>query len=184
MVFLSKRTCKTWLALIVVFASVFVTPSYAKESGTWKDPRTGLTWQRCSLGQTWNGYDCDGEPKWYTWDKAQQVVNAIGKGWRIPAVSELVSLVRCNTGFREVLSLPDRKGKNKTMPSICNEGASRPTIDITIFPNTPDKIYWTSSPYAGRYDDAVWFVTFYNGNTDYSLTGESTSCLRLVRSGQ
>lgn len=182
MIFLSNTTYKTLLALSLVFAGVCITPSYAKESSTWTDSKTGLTWQRCSLGQTWNGYDCDGEPKKYTWDEAQQASNAVGKGWRVPAASELMSLVRCNTGFQLTSSVPDRKGNNKTMPAYCNEGASRPTIDTSIFPNTPDDRYWSSSPVA-NYSGSAWVVGFYLGY-DNGNDKSGNGYVRLVRSSQ
>ena len=178
---------KTWITLSLVFTSVcIITPIYAKESGTWKDSKTSLTWQRCSLGQTWNGYDCDGEPRQYTWEDAQQAANAVGKGWRVPAASELMSLVRCNTGFQNTSTFPDRKGVNKTMPNFCNEGVSRPTIDTTIFPNTPDAGYWSSSPVAVD-NDYAWFVGFsYGGGGGYARDGLKSynHYVRLVRASQ
>lgn len=182
MIFLPDATYKTCLALSLVFSGACITPSYAQESGTWKDPKTGLIWQRCSLGQTSNGYDCDGEPTSYTWEDAQQAANAIGKGWRVPAASELMSLVRCNTGFQKTTSLPDRKGGKKRMPSLCNEGASRPTIDTTIFPNTPDHYYWSSSPET-YISGNVWLVGFGYGN-DFSYSKLNYGLVRLVRSSQ
>ena len=128
MVFLPNITIKAWLALIVVFASLCGMPSYAKESGTWKDQKTGLTWQRCSLGQTWNGYDCDGMPEKYTWDAAQQAAKAVGKGWRVPTVSELANLVRCNTGFQESVVIPNGKGGDKIMPNYCQKGDRKSVV--------------------------------------------------------
>lgn len=183
MVFLihNHTTHKIWLALNLSLL-MCATPSYSKESGTWKDLKTGLTWQRCSLGQAWSGYDCDGEPKNYTWDEAQQAANAIGKDWRVPAASELMSLVRCNTGFQKTTSVPDSKGGNKTIPSLCNDGVNRPTIDNTVFPNTPANVYWSSSPVAD-YSSAAWFVNFYHGG-DYIGNKILTGYVRLVRSGQ
>ncbi len=182
MVFLSHTTCRTCLALSFVFASVCVNSSYAKESSTWKDPKTGLVWQRCSLGQTWNGYDCDGEPESYTWAGAKRAAEAVGKGWRVPAASELVSLARCNTGFQETISVPDSKGGNKTMQSTCNKGASRPAIDTTIFPNTPAERYWTSSPNANE-DGYAWCVDITIGYPhDYNKS--LFNYVRLVRFGQ
>ena len=109
------------LLLTLSFASLCVSPSYAEDSGTWTNPKTGLTWQRCSLGQTWSGYGCDGEPKAYTWDDAQQAAKAVGDGWRVPAASELLGLVRCNTGFRGTESVPNQKCEIKVLPSLCNE---------------------------------------------------------------
>lgn len=34
--------------------------SYLMPKGMWKDPDTGLIWDRCNAGQTWNGTTCVG----------------------------------------------------------------------------------------------------------------------------
>ena len=178
---LRNATPKPLLALVFAAASLCAAPSYAQNPSTWKDPNTGLTWQRCSLGQTWNGYDCDGRSKTYTFDQAQEAVKALGSGWRVPAASELASLVRCNTGFQGSKQAPDRNGDLKTIPSHCNDGATRPTIDTTVFPNTPDGWYWSASPDAGnsRY---AWAVDFGNDNDKDSKY--LSSYVRAVREGQ
>jgi len=146
---------------LVCTLSIFST-GCSSSSKTWKDPETGLEWQKCSLGQTWNGSGCDGIPRKYTFDQAQEAVKALGRGWRVPAASELASLIRCNTGFRETGELPDRKGGMKTMSIWCNSYPTSPTIDTTIFPNTPDSLYWSASPDARNYNNA-WFVSFGSG---------------------
>ena len=165
-----NATPKPLLAIVFAAVSLCAAPSYAENPSTWKDPKTGLTWQRCSLGQTWNGYDCDGTPLKYTFDQAQEAVKALGRGWRVPAVSELASLIRCNTGFQGTGELTDRRGGMKTMPLGCNDGATRPTIDTTIFPNTPDHLYWSASPHAD-YLTYAWYVDFNYGNSNISLKG-------------
>jgi hypothetical protein len=37
-----------------------------------KDIKTGLIWQRCSVGQMWANNQCYGTPQSYTWSEALQ----------------------------------------------------------------------------------------------------------------
>jgi len=45
-----------------------------------------------------------------------------------------------------------------------------PAINRTAFPNTPAARFWTSSPCAGL-SGYAWYVSFYNGNSDYYDVG-------------
>ena len=55
-----------------------------------KDLQTGLVWQRCVLGQQWDGQSCTGEPVAQDWNTATK--SLIGKGWRLPTQQELEGL--------------------------------------------------------------------------------------------
>jgi uncharacterized caspase-like protein len=81
-----------------------------------KDMKTGLVWQRCSVGQTWSGVTCDGKAKTFSFDEAQKLA---GTGWRVPGKDELASLI-------------DRR-----------EGT--PAINKTAFPNIRLEWFWSSS---------------------------------------
>jgi len=55
-----------------------------------KDLETGLLWQRCVLGQQWDGQSCTGDAVAQDWNTATKT--ATGNGWRIPSQKELQSL--------------------------------------------------------------------------------------------
>lgn len=130
--------------------------------GTALDKKTGLTWMRCALGQTWNGSTCTGTPKGYLWKNAlqtaEETVFAGQIDWRLPNIKELQSLVehRCS-------------------------GAA---INKTAFPNTSE-LYWSSTPLPGNERDfaLAWAVSFVYGDGDAG-DGDDTNAVRLVRDGQ
>lgn len=121
-----------------------------------KDMVTGLIWQRCSIGQTWDGNTCTGTATTHTWQQALTVAKNLGNGYRLPNIKELKSIV-------------ERQ---------CYE----PSINLNIFPNIPKKTeqigsnkpfvswgqYWTSSPYDNG-KITSWTITFSGGNVNSSL---------------
>jgi hypothetical protein len=129
-------------------------------NGTALDKKTGLTWMRCALGQTWSAGSCTGTSQTYNWQTALQTAESTvfaGKSdWRLPNQKELQSLVerRCYG----------------------------PAINLTAFPNAKSGWAWSSSPYAS-YSDFAWVVNFSYGNG--SGVGKYGSlAVRLVRGGQ
>ncbi|MBL0440694.1 DUF1566 domain-containing protein [Aeromonas veronii] len=132
--------------------------------GTVTHHTTGLIWQRCSLGQSWDGTDCTGEARTYSWERAlaaaEQNTLAGFSDWRLPNKNELASIVeyRCY----------------------------QPAINNQQFPNTPSAWYWSSSPNARNSNDA-WDVDFSNGSVNgYVAYGYKydNGYVRLVRAGQ
>ena len=103
-----------------------------------KDVQTGLIWQRCSLGQTWNGTSCTGTASMYNWPNALQAAANTGSGWRIPDMKELASLVE--------------------------EACYNPSINITYFPNAQKDWYWSSSPV----NNGAWSVYFFEGQDHFN----------------
>ena len=104
-----------------------------------KDLKTGLIWQRCSVGQMWANNQCYGTPQSYTWSEALQKTKALGNGYRLPNVKELQTLVE--------------------------EACISPAINETIFPTTAINDYWSSSPKTSdnRY---AWSVNFEEGTVN------------------
>lgn len=90
-----------------------------------KDKVTGLIWQRCSIGKTWNGMTCTGTATTHTWQQALTVAKNLGGGYRLPNIKELQSIIEYQCVY--------------------------PTTNITIFPDTTITSsgrfwkYWSSS---------------------------------------
>ncbi len=124
------------------------------------DMQTQLIWQRCSLGQTWNGSSCTGTATSYTWKNALSAAKALGNGYRLPNIKELQSL-------REVACVA-------------------PKINSTVFPNTTSNSwYWSASPNDAGYGSLALGVGFgylnYGGNSSYK---NRDNVARAVRSSQ
>jgi hypothetical protein len=106
-------------------------------NGTVTDKETGLTWQKCSKGQS--GNDCSGEATPVVWEDAARYCNKLALGgrtdWRLPSYKELLTLAK--------------------------HGAA-PTIDTTYFPNTEAYGYWSST--VDVHDSgSAWYASFEDG---------------------
>lgn len=121
---------------------------------------TGLEWQRCSMGKSWDGATCTGSASSFTWRDALEEVDDLS-GWRMPNLNELVSIVE--------------------------ECRSNPAINQQVFPNTASLNFWSSSPDAGYPGGGLvgkaWLLRFGSGN-DLRMAMEYTYRVRLVRGGQ
>lgn len=135
--------------------------------GTVTDTTTGLTWMRCSEGQTWDQASglCAGTAATYTWQGALQLAQSIDSNggyaghsdWRVPNIKELNSIVETQ----------------------CTD----PAINTSIFPVTPSSgTYWSSSPY-GKIAGNAWMTQFSNGIV-YDSPMSTAYSVRLVRGGQ
>jgi hypothetical protein len=120
-----------------------------------KHQRTTLEWQRCTVGQTWDGKArlCAGRPASYPWEKTGKVLAKQKDGWRLPSGEELLSIVeKCHVS---------------------------PSINTQVFPNTPGSLYWTVSSDTGGLERA-WSVSFFSG-TAYRPGKTQSGRIRLVR---
>lgn len=114
------------------------------------DKATGLIWQRCSLGQSWNGTTCTGTASTHTWTDALAKAKALGNGYRLPNIKELLSLIE-------------------------RAACIRPTINRTFFPTSVDSRYtryWSGSSYAetetmseAHFYRRAWSVLFDDGSS-------------------
>ena len=107
---------------------------YSASGGEVLDKETGLTWQRCVVGQAWDGKTCTGEPKQFTWDQAMKQ----GKGnWRLPTRDELITL----------------------NISAC----TLPAVQQEMFPGLPPGSFWHWSSTATE-PDLAWLVYLDGGS--------------------
>lgn len=118
------------------------------------DLKTGLIWQRCSVGQSWDGASCAGTAKTHNWSQALKLASG---DWRLPNVKELNSIIE----------------------TACADSA----INLSVFPNTLRDVYWSSSPSGADVNGDAWAVDFYLGSGTTYGVGLSTY-VRLVRGGQ
>lgn len=119
-----------------------------------KDKKTGLIWQRCSIGQTWNINGCSGKPTALKWKDALNKAKEIGNNYRLPNIRELQSIVEIKCHY--------------------------PAINTTIFVDTPSNSgYWSSSPYV--LGSSLWTIAFTNG-TIYTTQTYNMQYVRAVRS--
>ena len=113
------------------------------------DRETGLVWQRDTSVTIRDWY--------FAQTYCYQLEIGDRKGWRLPTVEELATLV-------------DPTESEPTLP------------DGHPFTNVKSLSYWSSTAYAGNTSDA-WLVNFYGGSINYG--NKTGSCyVRAVRSGQ
>jgi hypothetical protein len=122
------------------------------------DLQHGVEWMRCSVGQIWNGTDCEGVAVKLTQEdvaRAILIANAqLGLGWRLPSRAELEGLV-------------------------C-KACAPVKIELDSFPNTLGEPYWTGevNGFAPRH---IWTVNFMTGHTYGRFFPTQEVLVRLVR---
>lgn len=178
-----KTHFKPWLlGLACVLAACLPLASQAepyftnKEGNLIWDKATNLVWQRCSVGQTWDGKTCAGEAKKFTFDEAQKQA---GNGWRVPTIRQLASLIRCSDGkFKDAVDVGDG---GTAIPRVCPDGSKKPTIDPVAFPQTPSSLFWSTSS-VGNSNSArdAYFEDGYIGSAER----DNHSRVRLLRASQ
>lgn len=112
------------------------------DQGTWTDPKTGLMWMRCSMGQTWDGVTAQGKAIQYSWDRAQKIIAEMNKNggfagytdWWLPKIDTLKKIMRMGGGYN------------------CPDG-------VLFQPSNSFGTYWSSSTNVSNYNYA-WYVNF------------------------
>lgn len=87
-------TSRHWISALALSSAFLATWAQAcglRDNGaTMTDPVTGIDIQVCSLGQTWTGKECAGNPSKFTFDQA---VARYGQGeWRLISQQEAMSI--------------------------------------------------------------------------------------------
>jgi c(7)-type cytochrome triheme protein len=134
------------------------------EQGLVRDRVTGLLWQRCSVGQFWNGQGCEESSKrmitsWFSWDQLdsaiERTIQESGQhGWRVPSIDELQTLVDFD--------------------------CQQPAINANMFPNTANWRYWSSTAFADN-PQYIWTLDFATGTPSTVLKPNASYHVRLVK---
>lgn len=112
--------------------------SFADRDGTVFDAVTGLTWQRCSAGQT-NDSGCSGAASTMDWTSAMSYCSIHGSEWRLPTLQEMATLLHLGAG-------------------------SVPFTYSTYFPNTPDTPgFFTATEHGLNPVSNAFYSQFSNG---------------------
>ncbi len=125
--------------------------------GTVTDKGAGLTWQKCTAGQTEGTGDCQGtgtsgdnygaNSSMINWTDALTYCNNLslsGKTWRLPNINEL--------------------------KSITDFFYENPALDTSAFPTTLNNIYWSSTTFV-RSPVETWVIEFSDGRRETSNKG-------------
>jgi hypothetical protein len=157
---------KSKLMLSMLFSVVLIQPAFAMgetndilmPKGMWKDPATGLIWDRCSLGQMWNGATCIGNVKKYNFFQALSAAKQSTTGeftdWQLPSAMQLDSIIKCankHIGYDievKLKTFPDGSGGNYTTLGSPGCGGSNSDfhVDQAVFPKHQfASNYWSST---------------------------------------
>lgn len=162
------------LALLLVLAPGVWTCTYFdafkdNKDGTVTDPRSNTVWQRCTVGQNWNGSACTGgrnEMPWWDAMRAARADRLLGKAdWRLPTQNELVAIVGKHDDCKNT---KPRRAVSAVFPLLNNGDLSK---------------FWSSTPEAGTPDALL--VNFDFGDAGASGIPRSLETgARFVRAGK
>lgn len=146
----------------------------ANEWGCTLDNVTGLIWELKT------GAPLHDKDKTYTWHVADDLINGGSKG-------DVCVTPECNTSsFMKSVNAQSMCGANdwrlpsrRELHSIVHHGHSNPAIDLSYFPNTVAKPYWTATASASTPVNA-WYVSFEMG-WDFWDNKNKPQAARLVR---
>lgn len=119
----------------------------------------GLEWRRCSLGQSWDGNQCQGKVGQYSIFSATELLTQLNEKenapWRLPNRAELEGIV-------------------------CSD-CTQPKIDAEAFPQTSPEPYWTGekNAFASNHN---WSVNFFTGYSYGRFFPNQELAVRPVRS--
>lgn len=151
---LPKLTC-----MFIFLASAASSQFFEKEHIV-RDVKSGITWLRCSVGQTWNSHEqtCLGEIVKLNQQEVmiaiEQASEQLGGSWRLPNLEELQGLV-CET-------------------------CEPPKIKEKYFPNVSPEAYWTHKKnFLNK--KMYWTVNFMTGHSYSRFFGYQRLPVLLVQ---
>lgn len=132
-------------------------------NGSVLDLQTGLIWAQCSVGQIYRDGQCLGEANDYAseYDALNEVSKLYGSylgqsGFRMPNVKELASIIE--------------------------RQCSSPSINLTVFPDTPNATYFTNTPYPESPDSSILRTINFTFGEEFTPITQNLRHVRLVRS--
>lgn len=153
-----------------------------------RDRRTGLIWQRCLLGQQWDGKACAGSPGNFRLAFVLAAAEHAEREQR--KQSGRFAVAACpaegcpdRPADRDVpVSLEWRLPNIKELQSLVEEACTAPSINMNIFPESPSGLLMTSSmahPSSGFTN--FWSIHFANGDLRLAEGVSGYYPARLVR---
>lgn len=197
LLYLTKNKFFKYFSILSILSTVPIqgfaeTDQQLMAAGQWRDPVTKLIWMRCSIGQSWSGSTCIGDP--LIFHDSEDAKNAIKKlnaaggfagkiTWRLPQIKELVTIRQCSQGWKKIgdINIPERERRNfgkdhelymkkipkgGKVPTTCRDDSTAPTLNTHIFPNTPPHGEYWSSSFSWQpigYQYKAWHVEFRSG---------------------
>jgi hypothetical protein len=122
-----------------------------------------IEWQRCSVGQSWDGDTCQGEAARFNDTEARAYETADAEGWRLPDGDHLHSIVYCSSGD------PSRFGPD----GICQDSES-PTLH-RLFPNGEPRGHFSAPIY-----DSEGFVNVISFHDGWRLRAGASPDLAMI----
>lgn len=111
-----------------------------------------LMWKRCSEGQNWTGKICDGKAKGYSWYEAEELAKS--------------------SNYAE--------HSHWRLPTLKELSVFSYSFKSTLFPNTPEDTFWSSSSY-DHSPNYAWILDFGTDKEDGAKRSEKIR-VRFVRS--
>lgn len=156
------------------------------KDGTVLDPRNGLVWQRCAIGQSWAGGACRGEGQLMTLEEATMASRrdrfAGRSDWRLPTIEELKSVM----GKRDECDLgkqgdPPWRAVSPVFPAVKKNGSVNCADGRCSSADDPG-MFWSSSTYRASTYTGTWLANFTDASV-ISLSVTAISRARVVRAG-
>lgn len=133
------------------------------DSAVVRDDKTGLMWQRCSLGQRWDGSN-------------QQCLNDNSQPFNFTWTQALAAAASSRYAGYDHWRLPNKK----ELGSILDLHCLQPAINSSLFPDAPSGRYWSSTPVIYSDQFYAWYVDFKDGGYG-NLANDNNLWVRLVR---